>query len=597
MNHKTFMILTVLMTALQAGESSQSQRGRREVDVKLNQANVIENGDHQVLSSKVASLVSVLNSCERERDMLKKLVDGAKKNNEETTLKLKALINACEQESSKANVIAEQSLRKLEEEYKLLFDYMVTSELGTPYPGVIKYSKYIVTRFRMQPLTQDQALKPEFGPVMNDVVNFRYLTNIPKCIEVASGNDQRPSIFIAIISATENSRKRNIIRNTWKRHLRTVRDKRGFYFLHFGFFLGIPNDMAAQKMIEDETNVHKDIIQIDMIDSYRNLTLKVAGVLNWINRNCKTANFVFKVDDDIYVNVHNLAYFVELNRQERNIFGRIPRDRNDNNWGPMRDGQHGISLDAWPWTTYPDYIQGSAYLIHGDLILPLLAAFQTTPMIPFEDVFLTGIAAEKAGIKKRFSQGQPRCHDATVVCRLSSARRLISESRGANLATRFLWDGRSRGSEKLDPEEERKHMMLKAFQTFDSDKKGYIESSKVSTILQMMNLNFDKEELARSLIEHDPKNSGKINFDGFAAIASDILDEEDDEAMQKELRDAFRLYDKEGNGYITTQTLKDILAQIDDKLTSDDLDGMIEEIDIDGTGRIDVEGFVNMMCS
>ncbi|XP_057369875.1 troponin C-like isoform X1 [Daphnia carinata] len=149
----------------------------------------------------------------------------------------------------------------------------------------------------------------------------------------------------------------------------------------------------------------------------------------------------------------------------------------------------------------------------------------------------------------------------------------------------------------MDPEEERKHMMLKAFQTFDSDKKGYIESSKVSTILQMMNLNFDKEELARSLIEHDPKNSGKINFDGFAAIASDILDEEDDEAMQKELRDAFRLYDKEGNGYITTQTLKDILAQIDDKLTSDDLDGMIEEIDIDGTGRIDVEGFVNMMCS
>ncbi len=109
--------------------------------------------------------------------------------------------------------------------------------------------------------------------------------------------------------------------------------------------------------------------------------------------------------------------------------------------------------------------------------------------------------------------------------------------------------------------------MLKAFQTFDSDKKGFIESSKVSTILQMMNLPFDKEELARSLMEHDPKSisvirsllygsslsmefvttdTGKINFDGFSAIASDILDEEDDEAMQKELRDAFRLYDKEG---------------------------------------------------
>jgi len=103
--------------------------------------------------------------------------------------------------------------------------------------------------------------------------------------------------------------------------------------------------------------------------------------------------------------------------------------------------------------------------------------------------------------------------------------------------------------------------------------------------------------VANYQLEFVTTDTGKINFDGFSAIASDILDEEDDEAMQKELRDAFRLYDKEGNGYITTQTLKDILAQIDDKLTSDDLDGMIEEIDIDGTGRIDVEGFVNMMCS
>lgn len=40
--------------------------------------------------------------------------------------------------------------------------------------------------------------------------------------------------------------------------------------------------------------------------------------------------------------------------------------------------------------------------------------------------------------------------------------------------------------------------------------------------------------------------TGKINFDGFAAIASDFLDEEDDEAMQTELREAFRMYDKEG---------------------------------------------------
>lgn len=35
-------------------------------------------------------------------------------------------------------------------------------------------------------------------------------------------------------------------------------------------------------------------------------------------------------------------------------------------------------------------------------------------------------------------------------------------------------------------------------------------------------------------------DSGKINFDGFCNIASHFLEEEDAEAMQQELKEAFR---------------------------------------------------------
>ncbi|KAG8238900.1 hypothetical protein J437_LFUL015185 [Ladona fulva] len=38
---------------------------------------------------------------------------------------------------------------------------------------------------------------------------------------------------------------------------------------------------------------------------------------------------------------------------------------------------------------------------------------------------------------------------------------------------------------------------------------------------------------------------GKVNFDGFCNIASHFLEEEDAEAMQEELKEAFRLYDRE----------------------------------------------------
>lgn len=40
-------------------------------------------------------------------------------------------------------------------------------------------------------------------------------------------------------------------------------------------------------------------------------------------------------------------------------------------------------------------------------------------------------------------------------------------------------------------------------------------------------------------------------------------------------------------------TLKEILAALDDKLSSSDLDGIIAEIDTDGSGTVDFDGKVN----
>jgi Ca2+-binding EF-hand superfamily protein len=40
--------------------------------------------------------------------------------------------------------------------------------------------------------------------------------------------------------------------------------------------------------------------------------------------------------------------------------------------------------------------------------------------------------------------------------------------------------------------------------------------------------------------------SGRLEFDEFITLAAKFIIEEDAEAMEKELREAFRLYDKEG---------------------------------------------------
>ncbi|XP_058824234.1 troponin C isoform X2 [Topomyia yanbarensis] len=138
--------------------------------------------------------------------------------------------------------------------------------------------------------------------------------------------------------------------------------------------------------------------------------------------------------------------------------------------------------------------------------------------------------------------------------------------------------------------------MRKAFQMFDTTKSGFIDTSKISTIFDTLGQKFDEGELQDLIEQEDPEETGKVNFNGFANIASNFLvEDEDAEAMEKELKEAFRLYDREGNGYITTSTLKEILAALDDKLSNEDLDGMINEIDADGSGTVDFDEFMEMM--
>ncbi|KRT85713.1 HLH domain-containing protein [Oryctes borbonicus] len=130
---------------------------------------------------------------------------------------------------------------------------------------------------------------------------------------------------------------------------------------------------------------------------------------------------------------------------------------------------------------------------------------------------------------------------------------------------------------------------------FDSGKKGSIEKEKVRTILNTLGQAYNEAELEALLDENDPSGSGLLNFDSFCKVACHFLESEDDEALQKELKEAFRLYDKEGNGYIPTSSLREILAALDDQLTNDQLNEMIAEIDTDSSGTVDFDEFMEMM--
>jgi len=104
--------------------------------------------------------------------------------------------------------------------------------------------------------------------------------------------------------------------------------------------------------------------------------------------------------------------------------------------------------------------------------------------------------------------------------------------------------------------------------------------------------------LQEILLEIDEDGSGEIEFGEFCQLCAKFLIEEpDEETMKRELKEAFRVYDKEANGFISMGVLREIIAELDTRLTSEDLDGIIEEIDEDGSGTMDFDEFCQMMMS
>merc|ERR1719153_791536 len=112
----------------------------------------------------------------------------------------------------------------------------------------------------------------------------------------------------------------------------------------------------------------------------------------------------------------------------------------------------------------------------------------------------------------------------------------------------------------------------------------------------MMGMKVKPTALKEIIEDIDEDGSGLLEFGEFCQLAAKFLVEEDEEALKKELKEAFRIYDKEGNGYISIETLKEILRELDNKLTEEDLDSIIEEADEDGSGTLDFDEFMDMMA-
>merc|ERR1711962_1383002 len=136
------------------------------------------------------------------------------------------------------------------------------------------------------------------------------------------------------------------------------------------------------------------------------------------------------------------------------------------------------------------------------------------------------------------------------------------------------------------------------FDLFDTKKQDFLSADDLGEIIRAMGFRPTEEELKDLLHEIDEDGSGEIEFGEFCQLGATFLVEDPDmETMKKELKDAFRVYDKEGQGFITTETLRGLITELLAPLTDEEVEGIIEELDEDGSGSMDFDEFCEMMMT
>nr|7VUT_A Chain A, AlleyCat10 [Homo sapiens]7VUT_B Chain B, AlleyCat10 [Homo sapiens]7VUU_A Chain A, AlleyCat [Homo sapiens]7VUU_B Chain B, AlleyCat [Homo sapiens]7VUU_C Chain C, AlleyCat [Homo sapiens]7VUU_D Chain D, AlleyCat [Homo sapiens] len=68
-----------------------------------------------------------------------------------------------------------------------------------------------------------------------------------------------------------------------------------------------------------------------------------------------------------------------------------------------------------------------------------------------------------------------------------------------------------------------------------------------------------------------------------------------DTDSEEELREQFRVEDKDGNGYISAAELRIVMTNRGEPLTDEEVDELHRETDIDGDGQVNYEEFVQRM--
>ncbi|KAL3776304.1 hypothetical protein ACHAW5_002613 [Stephanodiscus triporus] len=123
---------------------------------------------------------------------------------------------------------------------------------------------------------------------------------------------------------------------------------------------------------------------------------------------------------------------------------------------------------------------------------------------------------------------------------------------------------------------------------------GTITFTELKGVMKSLGQNPTDDELQRMILSVDDNGDNEIDFEEFLILMSSNKSKDDPD---RELKEAFKVFDADGNGKISKSEMKELMKKLGQKLSDEEIEAMMNEVDSDKNGEIDFEEFKSMMAS
>ena len=264
------------------------------------------------------------------------------------------------------------------------------------------------------------CVNPEVDMTSNNTSNkgllqstLQFSTNPSRACEDASSGKPLNEIFLIMLISSKpiDFSHREAIRKTWGK-LTTIQGREVRVIFVLGAYTH--QSITVTKKLQQEADTYHDLLILSAVEESHTTsrTLKLIGALKWVSRHCPYARFMYKGDDDTFVNIDlmvaHLSYTkhspdgqvdgsyyspVSIDHYIRKVklyMGSLYEDNVDRSSGPPSQTDH--------VTYFPPFVSTNGYILSGDVIPALYNASLSLEMLISDDVY-QGLLAKRIGLK------------------------------------------------------------------------------------------------------------------------------------------------------------------------------------------------------